>query len=299
QHPGGEARRGGVLRGRPDAVVGGDAHHVHLGHAAGAQPLLQALPALGGALEAAVGRGVGALAEHLLGVGGVQARVERGPRGARHAVRRPAVGVGGLVGEVVGRVEVVVAGGHLPVVVAPVLGEERGDGARGVRTSPHPEAAPLAEVVLQVHADQRLHGGFSSHTPTRCSKRVGRAGSPLDICWAAAGSSATERACRSRAAASGSVPTISPRSTSRRSSGRVNGRCGGSWSKTTSAVAVPASSKARAAHLRPPLLGLPTDRLASGSSGAAGSAPCERATSLYTSEAVGAPDPVTSEVPTP
>ena len=48
---------------------------------------------------------------------------------------------------------------------------------------------------------------------------------------------------------------------------------------------------------------LPTDRLATGRSGpltvpsAAG--PSDRATSLYTRAAVGAPEPVTSEVPTP
>ena len=53
----------------------------------------------------------------------------------------------------------------------------------------------------------------------------------------------------------------------------------------------------RTAHLRPPRLGLPTDRLATGRRSP--SSDSDRATSLYTSEAVGAPEPVTSAVPTP
>jgi hypothetical protein len=50
--------------------------------------------------------------------------------------------------------------------------------------------------------------------------------------------------------------------------------------------------------LRPPRLGLPTECLATGTRSSE-STEAARATSLYTSAAVGAPDPVTSDVPTP
>ena len=63
-----------------------------------------------------------------------------------------------------------------------------------------------------------------------------------------------------------------------------------------SASAIPSLSRCRIAHLRPPRPGLPTDRLATGWSAPSSAA---LATSLYTSAAVGAPDPVTSDVPTP
>ena len=67
----------------------------------------------------------------------------------------------------------------------------------------------------------------------------------------------------------------------------------------SSARATPFSSWCRMAHLRPPTPGFPTDRLATGRSGPPPSGPLDRATRLYTSAAVGAPEPVTSEVPTP
>jgi hypothetical protein len=69
-------------------------------------------------------------------------------------------------------------------------------------------------------------------------------------------------------------------------------------SEIRSAVATPCESRCRTAHLRPPLLGLPTECFATGTS-ASEDSDDPRATSLYTSAAVGAPDPVTSEVPTP
>src|ERR1700756_5300269 len=60
---------------------------------------------------------------------------------------------------------------------------------------------------------------------------------------------------------------------------------------------MPSADRCLTAHLRPPRPGFPPDRLATRRNSADESA--DRATSLYTSAAVGAPDPVTSDVPTP
>ena len=82
--------RGGVQRGRPHAVVGGDADHVHRVDVVLAQPAAR-LDAAGVALEARVRRRVLALVEHRLDAGGVQRGVELGaarcrPRSARGQV---------------------------------------------------------------------------------------------------------------------------------------------------------------------------------------------------------------------
>ena len=84
--------RGGVQRGGPHAVVGGDPDHVHGGRrrARAASPRRPRSARLG-ALEPRVRGGVRALVEHRLDRRDVQVRVERRARRAGAAVRRPGV----------------------------------------------------------------------------------------------------------------------------------------------------------------------------------------------------------------
>ena len=103
QDPGGEALGGGVERRGPHAVVGGDAADVDRGDAV--QPLPGGEPvavrvAADGALEAAVGRLVGALVEDRVEGDGGERGVQRLAGRADDAVPRPAVDVVRLVGEV-------------------------------------------------------------------------------------------------------------------------------------------------------------------------------------------------------
>src|SRR5690242_12559504 len=78
--PGPEAVRGGVGGRGADAVVGGDADNVHRVHVVLAQPVRQRDAVVVYALEAAVGGGVGALAEHRLDRLGRQVGVELSAR---------------------------------------------------------------------------------------------------------------------------------------------------------------------------------------------------------------------------
>ena len=161
-----EARLDGVERGAADAVVGGDAAHVDVGHLVPAQPVGQADVARGRALEAGVRRGVLALEEDRVERLRVEVRVERLAVGADLAVHRPGVLEVGVVRPVRAGVDVVVLGGddvrvvgRLRVLDHPVvqhLGDVGGDpGAAGDR-----QRAALAEVVLHVDHDQRpLHVG--------------------------------------------------------------------------------------------------------------------------------------------
>ena len=110
QHAGAEPVADGVERGGPDAVVGGDADDVDVGHAAVAQPLGERDAVLG-PLEARVGGGVLALVEDGLERLAVEGRVQLDAVGADDAVRRPGLEEVGLLGEVPARVDVVVPGG--------------------------------------------------------------------------------------------------------------------------------------------------------------------------------------------
>jgi len=82
------------------------------------QPLCQAHP-VGSALETAVRRRVGAFAEHLLDLPGLQVGMEVGAVGAGHAVPRPGIDEVGVLGEMRTRVDVAVLGGHDVVVAVP------------------------------------------------------------------------------------------------------------------------------------------------------------------------------------
>src|SRR5690606_19180940 len=336
-HPGGEVEEdpraetaaGRVHGGGADAVVGGDADDVDRVDAAGGEPVGERLLVVRDALEAAVAGRLAALAEHRLDGLQREVRVEVGAGRADHAVRRPRVDEVGLVGEVVARVEVEVAGRHDVVVVGAVLGDVPGDGGGHVRAALDGERAALAEVVLHVDDDQSLlahehslyrsllrtcpddvdaipGNGASSRGPRPVQGRappstnsVGTAGSPRESRTAAAGSSATDRAWRSLAAASGSRPTISPFRTSGTWRTRSCGPGSGSPVVMVSARATPCPSKRRTAVLRPPRLGLPGERFATGRRGASSPGRSARAARLETSDAVGAPAPVTRAVPTP
>src|SRR5690606_21651297 len=163
-HPGGEVEEapraetaaGRVHGGGADAVVGGDADDVDRVDAAGGEPVGERLLVVRDALEAAVAGRLAALAEHRLDGLQREVRVEVGAGRADHAVRRPRVDEVGLVGEVVARVEVEVAGRHDVVVVGAVLGDVPGDGGGHVRAALDGERAALAEVVLHVDDDQSL-----------------------------------------------------------------------------------------------------------------------------------------------
>lgn len=146
QDVGAEALAGRVQRGGPDAVVGGDAHHVHLVDLPGAQPVAQLDAVLVGPLEAAVRGGVGALVEHRVdGAGGHrrgEVRVEADALGAGHAVRLPGVRIVGVVGEVAAGSDVVVAGGHHMAVSGGGLPDQLGDRGCHIGAPGHREAAP-------------------------------------------------------------------------------------------------------------------------------------------------------------
>ena len=80
-------------------------------------------------------------------------------------------------------------------------------------------------------------------------------------------------------------------------SGRVFSTCAGSSVMlSSSALAIPMGESLRAARLAPPTDALPAEAFATGS---ISPAEFSRATTLYTMEEVGAPEPVTSLVPTP
>jgi len=88
QNTGGETGAYGVLRGRPDAVVGGDADDIHLIDSARAQPVGQSQP-VGGAFETAVGGGVGTFGEDRFNTRGIEVWVEIRAYGTRDAMPGP------------------------------------------------------------------------------------------------------------------------------------------------------------------------------------------------------------------
>src|SRR5690606_7100869 len=234
--------------------------------------------------------GVLALGEHFGDRSDVQRRMERRPRRARAAVRRPRAHVVRVVAEVCARIDVVVPGGHHVLVVALVRQCARDVlGHRGAAV--HGQCAAFAEVVLYVNDDQRR-----THRPPpfRGSTTVGMAGSPWDNVRPSHGrlTSARRRCCLLSASVgrsgAGSPPRISGIGRVRSWAPGSGGSCAG-W--TTSSIAVPVSLCLRSADLRPPCDSLFKLRLATGSP--------STSTSLYTMCAVGAPDPVTTDVPTP
>ncbi len=164
-----EPRARGVERGRPDAVVGGEAADVDVGHLTRAQPVRQAGAVHRPPLEAGVGRCVLALEEDRVERLRVQVGMERLAVGADHTVRRPAVDEIGVVGEMVARVDVVVPGGDhdvvrrgLGVLPRPVV-QQLADPVRHCCATRDGEASPFAEVVLHVDDDQRtLHPTHAS-----------------------------------------------------------------------------------------------------------------------------------------
>ena len=109
--------RARVQRGRPDAVVGRDAHHLDLVHAGRRSQSASPSPPSACPSKPEYAAAYSPLWK-TASSRPVQLRVELDPAGADHAVRRPGVHVVRVVAEVRARVDVVVLGGDH--VVPPV-----------------------------------------------------------------------------------------------------------------------------------------------------------------------------------